>query len=163
AIIRSPIDGVIVNRLVEVGQTLNAAINAPVLFSIADLRHMRLLGDINEGEIGAVRPGAPVTFEVESQPGQRHKGSVNEVRLHPVLKTAPPSRAVSTTGVPTTGGAAAGTVETAGVSPESGAQNTPAGPSEPAQTTPPSSQGQTSQAANTPATGVVTYTAVVDV
>src|SRR5262245_10846402 len=71
-IIRSPIDGVVVNRLVEEGQTLNAAVNAPILFTIADLRHMLLLGEINEGEMGAVRPGAPVTFEIESHAGQRH-------------------------------------------------------------------------------------------
>ena len=64
AIIRSPIDGIVVNRLVEVGQTLNAAVNAPILFTIADLRHMLLLGEINEGEVAAVRPGTPVTFEI---------------------------------------------------------------------------------------------------
>ncbi len=163
AIIRSPIDGIVVNRLVEVGQTLNAAVNAPVLFTIADLRHMRLLGEINEGEIGAVRAGTPVTFEIESHAGQRHTGTVNEVRLQPVVETtATSSTAVATTGVSTTGGAAAGTVGTAGVS-GSGAANPPATSSGTAQTTSPSGQGQTSQPSNAPAAGVVTYTAVVDI
>lgn len=166
AIIRSPIDGVVVNRLVEVGQTLNAAMNAPVLFTIADLQHMRLLGEINEGEIGAVHPGAPVTFEIESHAGQRHTGTVSEVRLQPVVETtatSPSSTAVATTGVSSAGGATAGTAGTTGVSSGSGAANAPSAPSGTAPATSPSTQGQASQAANTPAAGVVTYTAVVDI
>jgi HlyD family secretion protein len=170
-IIRSPIDGVVVNRLVEVGQTLNAAMNAPVLFTIADLRHMLLLGEIHEGEMGAVRPGAPVTFEIESRAGQQHTGTVSDVRLQPVVDSSATSAAVSTTGASTTGGTAAATVGTAGVSPASGSANTQAGAASSAatQTTSSSSPGQTSQttntsrSANTPNLGVVTYTAVVEV
>jgi RND family efflux transporter MFP subunit len=163
AIIRSPIDGVVVNRLVEVGQTVNAAVNAPILFTIADLRHMLLLGEINEGEIGAVRPGAPVTFVIESHAGQQHTGTVNDVRLQPVVDTtATSSAAVATTGVSATGGTAVGTVGTVGAS--SGVSNAPAGASGTSQSTSPSSQARTSQTTtNTPALGVVTYTAVVDV
>lgn len=164
AIVRSPIDGVVVNRLVEVGQTLNAAMNAPVLFTIADLRHMFLLGEINEGEIGTLRPGAPVTFEMESHAGQQHTGTVSEVRLQPVVDTtASSSTPVSTTGVATTAGAPAGTVGTTGVSSASGSANTPATSSAAAATASSSSQGQTSQATNNTAVGVVTYTAVVEV
>jgi RND family efflux transporter MFP subunit len=168
-IIRSPIDGVVVNRLVEVGQTLNAAMNAPVLFTIADLRHMLLLGEIHEAEMGAVRPGAPVTFEIESRGGEQHTGTVSEVRLQPVVDQANTSTAASTTGVSTTGGTAAGTVGTSGVSPASGSANAPAGATSSATTTLPSSSGQTSpstntsQSTNTPNLGVVTYTAVVEV
>jgi RND family efflux transporter MFP subunit len=167
-IIRSPIDGVVVNRLVEVGQTLNAAMNAPVLFTIADLRHMLLLGEINEGEMGAVRPGAPVTFEIESHAGQQHTGTVSEVRLQPVVDQANVSAAVPTTGVSTTGG----TAGTAGVSPAvGGAANSASGPasSGTTQAAAPSSSGQTSQPPSTaqgsatPGVGVVTYTAVVEV
>lgn len=161
-IIRSPTDGVVVNRLVEVGQTLNAAVNAPVLFTIADLRHMLLLGEINEGEMGAVRPGAPVTFEIESRAGQ-HTGIVSEVRLQPVVDaTAASSTPVSTAGVSTTGGSTAGPVGTAGVSSASGSANGRAASSGTAQTTSPSSQSRSSQA-NAPSVGVVTYTAVVNV
>jgi RND family efflux transporter MFP subunit len=176
-IIRSPIDGVVVNRLVEVGQTLNAAMNAPTLFTIADLRHMLLLGEIHEAEMGGVRPGAPVTFEIESRAGQQHTGIVSEVRLQPVVDMANTTTAASTTGVSTTGGTTAGTVGTAGVSPASGSANAPAavatgGTTQAAST---SSPGQTSQTANasqtsstvqstnTPNLGVVTYTAVVEV
>jgi HlyD family secretion protein len=162
AIIRSPIDGVVVNRLVEVGQTVNAAVNAPILFTIADLRHMLLLGEINEGEIGAVRPGAPVTFVIESHARQQHTGTVNEVRLQPVVDTtATSSTAVATSGASATGGTAVGTV---GTSSASGSTNAPAAPGGTQPPTSPSTQARTSQATtNTPAVGVVTYTAVVDV
>ena len=161
-IIRSPIDGVVVNRLVEVGQTLNAAVNAPVLFTIADLRHMRLLGEINEGEMGAVRPGAPVTFEIESRAGQ-HTGIVNEVRLQPVVDaTAASSTPVATAGVSTTGGSTTGPVGTAWVSSAPGSDNGRAASSGTAPTASSSNQGRSSQT-NAPAVGVVTYTAVVNV
>ena len=163
AIIRSPIDGVVVNRLVEVGQTLNAAMNAPILFTIADLRHMLLLGEINEGEMGAVHPGAPVTFEIESHAGQQRTGTVNEVRLQPVIDTTAASpTAVATSGVSGTAGAATAPVGTAGVS-SSGSTNTAAS-SGATQATSSSSQPRTSQSTtNAPAPGVVTYTAVVNV
>jgi HlyD family secretion protein len=171
-VIRSPIDGVVVNRLVEVGQTLNAAMNAPVLFTIADLRHMLLLGEIHEADMGAVHPGAPVTFEIESRSGQQHTGTVAEVRLQPVVDQTNTSPAVSTTGVSATGGTAAGTVGTAGVSPAvSGSANaaTAVAPSGGTQTASPSAPNQTSQTTSTsqattaPSLGVVTYTAVVEV
>jgi RND family efflux transporter MFP subunit len=168
-IVRSPIDGVVVNRLVEVGQTLNAAMNAPILFTIADLRHMLLLGEIHEAEMGAVRRGGPVTFEIESRPGEQHTGTISEVRLQPVVDQTNASTAVATAAGSTTGGTAAGTVGTAGASPASGSANTPAGAAT-SGTTPaasPSSQTSqntnTSQSANTPQVGVVTYTAVVPV
>ena len=164
AIIRSPIDSVVVNRLVEVGQTLNAAVSAPILFTIADLRHMLLLGEINEGEMAAVRPGAPVTFEIESHAGQQHTGTVNEVRLQPVVDTtATSSTAVSTSGVSATGAAAGAPVGAAGTSAASGSTNPPAASSGSQATTSASSQARTSQPTNTPALGVVTYTAVVNV
>jgi RND family efflux transporter MFP subunit len=156
-VIRSPIDGVVVNRLVETGQTLNAAMNAPVLFTIADLRHMLLLGEIHEAEMGAVRPGAPVTFEIESRSGQQYAGTVAQVRLQPLIEQA--------TASPTTG-TTPGTVGTSGTSPAAGAANAPAGaaPSATTQTASTAAPSQTSPSSSTPTTpGVVTYTAVVDV
>jgi RND family efflux transporter MFP subunit len=167
-IIRSPIDGVVVNRPVEVGQTLNAAMNAPILFTIADLRHMLLLGEINEAEMGAVHPGAPVTFEIESRAGEQHTGIVSEVLLLPFV-----DQTNATTGAATTGG----TVGTAGGTPGSGAANAPAAvatggttpaaspssPGQTSQTTNTSQTSNTSQSTNTPRAGVVTYTAVVEV
>ena len=70
-IIRSPMDGLVVSRNVEVGQTIAASLASPVLFRIADLSTMLLLADVGEAEAGEVRPGDQVTFEVESI-GVRH-------------------------------------------------------------------------------------------
>jgi len=162
-VIRSPINGVVVNRVVEVGQTLNAAMNAPILFTVADLQHMLLLGDVHEGEIGSLRPGVPVTFEIESHAGQQHTGTVNEVRLEPVVDTA--SSTTSTNSTPTTGATATGAVGTTGASSSSTASTAASVPPAPTGTQPAttsSSQNRTS-ATNTPALGVVTYTVVVDV
>ncbi len=170
-IIRSPIDGVVVNRPVEVGQTLNAAMSAPTLFTIADLRHMLLLGEINEAEMGAVRPGAPVTFEIESRAGEQHTGIVSDVRLLPFV-----DQTNATTGVATTG-ATAGTVGTAGGATGSGSASAPAAvgtggttqaasgstAGQTSQTTNTSQTSNTPQSTNTPQVGVVTYTAVVEV
>lgn len=82
--IRSPIDGVVVDRKVNVGQTVAASLSAPTLFTIAqDLRHMQVLANIDEADIGRVREGLPVTFTLNTFPGESFLGTVSQVRLAP--------------------------------------------------------------------------------
>jgi HlyD family secretion protein len=84
-VIRAPIDGVVIARNVDVGQTVAAAIQAPTLFQIAsDFRRVQVQVDIDQSDIGGLAPGEPVSFEVESYPGQKFHGSVEQLRLQPV-------------------------------------------------------------------------------
>ena len=80
-IIRSPIDGVVIGRHVDVGQTIAASVQAPILFTIGDLRRMRLLAEVPEGEVGGVQRGSQVSFDIESIGGRAFTGTVAEVRL----------------------------------------------------------------------------------
>ncbi|MCC7350057.1 MAG: efflux RND transporter periplasmic adaptor subunit [Phycisphaerales bacterium] len=81
--IRSPVDGVIIDRRVNIGQTVVSSLNAPSLFLIAkDLKQMQVWVAVNEADIGSIRPEQPVTFTVDSFPGQMFHGSVNKVRLN---------------------------------------------------------------------------------
>jgi HlyD family secretion protein len=83
-VIRSPIDGVVVARLVDVGQTVAARLNAPVLFSIAkDFKHLQLELQIDEDEISDLHEGQQVSFTVEAFPGRTFQGTVLQVRLTP--------------------------------------------------------------------------------
>ena len=82
-VIRSPLEGIVVNRAVSVGQTVAASFSSPVLFTIADLKKMQLLTEINEGEMGGVQPGSPVTYQVDSLGQQSFPATVSEVRLQP--------------------------------------------------------------------------------
>ena len=80
--ISSPIDGVIVERNVDVGQTVAASFSAPQLFLIAnDLSEMQILASVDESDIGRIRQSQPVQFTVQSYPGQQFTGTVNQVRL----------------------------------------------------------------------------------
>jgi HlyD family secretion protein len=80
--IYAPIDGVIVERNVDVGQTVAASLSAPQLFLIAnDLSEMQILASVDEGDIGAIKDGIPVTFTVQAYPNQPFKGIVKQVRL----------------------------------------------------------------------------------
>ena len=89
-IIRSPIDGIAIERNVSVGQTLAASMQAPVLFRIsADLRQMQLQVDVDESDVAGLTPGEPATFEVESYRDETFHGTVTQVRLQPVA--APPA------------------------------------------------------------------------
>ncbi len=73
-IIRAPIDGVVVARNVDVGQTVAASFQAPTLFLIAkDLRQMQVLADIDEADIGQLGPDSRVTFTVDAYPAERSK------------------------------------------------------------------------------------------
>src|SRR5262245_32809707 len=84
--IRSPVDGVILDRRVEIGQTVVASLNAPSLFLIAkDLRRMTVLVQVNEADITHVQPGEPVTFTVDARPQSVYRGVVRKVRLNATL------------------------------------------------------------------------------
>ena len=80
--IYAPIDGVIVERNVDVGQTVAANFSTPQLFLIAnDLSAMQILALVDESDIGAIKPGQPVDFTVQAYPSQTFAGTVQQVRL----------------------------------------------------------------------------------
>lgn len=80
--IRSPIDGTVISRTVDIGQTVAASLQAPELFKIAqDLRHIRIEAQVNEADVGAVAEGNPVTFTVDAYPERKFEGRVAQVRL----------------------------------------------------------------------------------
>jgi HlyD family secretion protein len=82
--IRSPVDGVVVDRSIEVGQIVAASLQAPTLFTIAkDLRDMQVNMSIDESAIGRISPGLRVEFTVDAYPGRRFAGRVEQVRLSP--------------------------------------------------------------------------------
>jgi HlyD family secretion protein len=81
--ITSPVDGTIIVRRVNIGQTVVASLNAPSLFLIAkDLRRMEILAPVNEADIGVIHDGELVTFRVDAYPGVTFKGTVGKVRLN---------------------------------------------------------------------------------
>jgi HlyD family secretion protein len=81
--ITSPVKGVIIDRRVNVGQTVVASLNAPSMFLIAtDLSRMEVWASVNEADVGHVQPGQPVTFKVAAFPDKRYPGKVSLVRLN---------------------------------------------------------------------------------
>lgn len=81
ATITSPIDGVVLSKSVEEGQTVAASFNTPELFTIArDLTDMRVIADIDEADIGGVKEGQRVTFTVDAFPEDKFEGRVTQVR-----------------------------------------------------------------------------------
>jgi HlyD family secretion protein len=171
-VIRSPIDGVVIGRQVDVGQTIAAAVNAPILFTVGDLRRMRLFVEVPEGEVGGVQPGSHVRFEIEAVGSQAFTGTVAEVRLSPL--NVPAAAATSGSGASTPSGATTTTSGSSGTAaaatttqPQPAAAPTTVGgassrqtgqaTTSPAATTTPSAQAQPA------ATGVVTYVAVIEV
>ncbi len=85
-IIESPIDGVVVARNVDVGQTMSATMSAPTLFVLAaDLSKMQVEASIDESDVGRVKEGEPVTFHVDAFPSQTFVGKVLQVRLNPTI------------------------------------------------------------------------------
>jgi len=83
-IIRSPEDGVVIERAVDIGQIVAASLQAPKLFTIArDLRQMKVDVNVDEADIGAVRAGQRATFTVDAFPDQRFEGRVEQIRLAP--------------------------------------------------------------------------------
>jgi HlyD family secretion protein len=82
--IRSPIDGVVIERDVEVGQTVAASFSAPKLFTIAqDLSHVEIQAQVDEADIGQVSTSDPVSFTVDAYPNDVFQGKVEQVRLAP--------------------------------------------------------------------------------
>lgn len=82
--IKSPIDGVVVSRNVDVGQTVAASLSAPTLFTIAnDLTQMQVIANIDQADIGAINQENKVSFTVDAYTGRRFEGSIKEIRLSP--------------------------------------------------------------------------------
>ncbi|MGH9521455.1 MAG: efflux RND transporter periplasmic adaptor subunit [Terriglobales bacterium] len=82
--ITSPIDGVVVNRTIDVGQTVAASLQAPNLFQIAqDLTKMEVYTSTDESDVGMIRVGQPVTFKVDAFPKDSFRGTVSQIRLNP--------------------------------------------------------------------------------
>lgn len=80
--IYAPIDGVVVERNVDVGQTVASSYSTPQLFLIAkDLSHMQILANVDESDIGAIKEGQAVRFSVQAYPNQNFQGAVSQVRL----------------------------------------------------------------------------------
>jgi HlyD family secretion protein len=86
-IIRAPIDGVVIARNVDVGQTVASSLQAPTLFVIArDLTEMQVNASVDESDIGEIQPDQPVTFRVDAYPSETFSGTVSQVRLQPVVE-----------------------------------------------------------------------------
>jgi HlyD family secretion protein len=84
-VIYAPVDGVVLARNVELGQTVAASLQAPTLFIIAnDLTHMQVNASIDEADIGRVKQGQHVTFRVDAYPDRTFEGRIEQVRLQPV-------------------------------------------------------------------------------
>lgn len=82
----APIDGIVMDRLAEVGKTVAASLNAPKLFSIAaDLTKMQIEADVAEGDIGSVEVGQAVNFTVDTYPNRQFRGKVSQIRNSPVV------------------------------------------------------------------------------
>jgi HlyD family secretion protein len=83
--IHSPIDGIVISRAVDVGQTVAASLAAPTLFSIAeDLKKMQVDTNVAEADIGKVEPNMEAIFTVDAFPGERFKGKVRQIRNAPI-------------------------------------------------------------------------------
>jgi HlyD family secretion protein len=81
AAIYSPIDGVVISRSVDVGQTVAASLQAPTIFTLAeDLRKMQVEAHVAEGDVARLSPGMAVTFTVDAFPGRRFSGRLHQVR-----------------------------------------------------------------------------------
>ncbi|MBI5891390.1 MAG: efflux RND transporter periplasmic adaptor subunit [Nitrosomonadales bacterium] len=86
-VIRSPVSGVVVSREVDVGQTVAATLQSPVLFKIAqDLSHMQIDTSYAEADIGNIRVGQEATFRVDAFPNRTFRGEVRQVRLNPTTQ-----------------------------------------------------------------------------
>jgi len=85
-VIRSPIDGTVVARSVDVGQTVAASLQAPTIFTIArDLSKMLVYTKTDESDVGHIKPGKQVTFKVDAFPKETFRGTVTQVRMNPTI------------------------------------------------------------------------------
>ncbi len=157
-IIRSPIDGVIVNRAVEIGQTLAASVQSPLLFTVADLSRMHLFADINEADIGEIKHGTEVTFLVDAIGARPLTATVADLRLEPNVQAAASSNSSSSPSGQSSSGGNSGGANAARTGSASGSASA-------------SQQGNAVGTTGTTTTGlatsngpgVVSYTAVIDV
>ena len=85
--IYSPIDGIVISRDVEVGQTVVSSMNVANLYTIADLDNMQVIGNVDEADIGKVKVGQPVTFSVDAYSDMMFEGKVTQVRLNPTTES----------------------------------------------------------------------------
>lgn len=86
--IYAPIDGIVISRSVDVGQTVAASLQSPTLFTIAnDLTRMQIETQVDEAFIGQIQPGQPVTFSVFAYPGRQFQGTVQQIRLNPTVES----------------------------------------------------------------------------
>ena len=85
-VIRSPVDGMVISRNIDMGQTVAASLQAPTLFTIAnDLAKMEVHTSVDEADVGNVRQEQPVTFTVDAFPARRFRGKVHQVRNAPTI------------------------------------------------------------------------------
>jgi HlyD family secretion protein len=85
-VIRSPVDGLVISRNVDVGQTVAASLQAPTLFTIAnELARMEVHTNVDEADVGNVKEGQEVTFTVDAFPSRRFRGRVHQVRNAPIV------------------------------------------------------------------------------
>jgi HlyD family secretion protein len=86
-VIEAPIDGLVISRNVDVGQTVAASMSAPTLFVLAaDLTKMQVVANLDESDVGRIRPGQRVTFRVDAYPAEDFIGKVAQVRLQPIVQ-----------------------------------------------------------------------------
>lgn len=85
--IYSPIDGIVISREVEVGQTVVSNMNVANLYTIADLDNMQVIGNVDEADIGQVKVGQAVTFSVDAYSDELFEGHVTQVRLSPTVES----------------------------------------------------------------------------
>ena len=84
--ITAPINGIVISRNVDAGQTVASSMNAPTLFVLAaDLTKMEVVASVDESDVGRMRPGQQVTFQVDAYPTDRFTGTVSQVRLQPTV------------------------------------------------------------------------------
>lgn len=86
-VITAPIDGLVISRSVDVGQTVAASMQAPTLFLLAaDLTKMQVVANLDESDVGRIRPKQVVTFRVDAYPSDMFRGTVSQVRLEPKVQ-----------------------------------------------------------------------------
>jgi HlyD family secretion protein len=85
-VIHAPIDGIVISRNVDVGQTVAASMQAPTLYLLAaDLTKMKVNANIDEADVGRIRPGQTVRFRVDAFPTDEFLGTVSQIRLQPAV------------------------------------------------------------------------------
>lgn len=98
ATITSPIDGVVISRDVEAGQTVASGFSTPTLFTIAaDLTQMRVVADVDEADIGGIEEGQRASFTVDAYPNDRFEGTVTQIRLGDASSSSSTTSTSSTT------------------------------------------------------------------